>query len=118
MAITSKSLTMDGAGTTVNTLASDVGRGGDIVLRVEQARLSGGATIASLTGSSGPIGGAGGTVTLQGLQGDGGMAESVDLSGLGSGILSDTSGAPRSGDVVVHAKSVSLTDGGCIRPVT
>ena len=45
MAITSKSLTMDGAATTVNAEATDVGRGGDIVVSVQQASLSGGATI-------------------------------------------------------------------------
>ena len=51
VAITSKSLTMEGAATTVKAEATDVGRGGDIVVGVQHASFSGGATIRTLTGS-------------------------------------------------------------------
>ena len=119
VAITSKSLTMDGAAT-VNTSATDVGRGGDIVVAVQHASLSGGATIKTLTTSNEDNAPAGGRVTVQGLQGAGSMADSVVLSGLGSGIISDAQGADtvRAGDVAVHAKTVSLTDGAVIQTGT
>ena len=46
------------------------------------------------------------------------MADSVALSGFGSGIISRTSGTARSGDVTVYAKTVSLTDGAVIQTGT
>ena len=118
VAIMSKTLMMDGAGTTVNTTASDVGHGGDIVLSVGQARLSRGATIITQTNSADLNALEGGTVTVQGWQGVGSKADSVALSGFGSGIVSDTLGVGRSGDVAVHAKTVSLTDGAVIQAGT
>jgi filamentous hemagglutinin family protein len=118
VAITSKSLTMDGLTTTVNASANDVGRGGDIVARVLQASLSGGATIITQNFTADPNAQAVGTVTVQGLQGAGSMADSVDLSGIGSGIVSDTFGQARAGDVAVHAKTVSLTNGAVIQAGT
>ena len=120
VAITTKSLTMEGAATTVNATANDVGRGGDIVVSVQHASLLGGATIKTLTNSNEDNAPAGGRVTVQGLQGAGSMADSVVLSGLGSGIISDAQGADtvRAGDVAVHAKTVSLTDGAVIQTGT
>ena len=117
VAIMSKSLTMDGAATTINALTTDVGRGGDIVVSVQHASLSGGATIITQTASGDPNAPAGASVTLQGLQGAGSMADSVALSGLDSGIVSESSGAGtvRAGDVAVHAKTVSLRDGAVIQ---
>ena len=87
VAIMSKSLMMDGAGTTVITTASDVGHGGEIVLSVGQASLSGGATIITQTNSTDPNAVGGGTVTVQGWQGAGSKADSVALSGFDSGIV-------------------------------
>jgi large exoprotein involved in heme utilization and adhesion len=113
VAITTKSLMMEG-GSSVSTTAGDVGRGGDIVLGVRHARLSGGAIITTQTFSSDVNPVEGGTVTLQGWQGSGSMADSVILSGPGTGIISDTLGTGRSGDVAVHAKTVSLTNGAVI----
>ena len=46
------------------------------------------------------------------------MADSVALSGSGSGIVSDTNGTARSGDVAVHAKTVILTEGAVIQTGT
>ena len=71
-----------------------------------------------ITGSADPNAPAAATVTVQGLSGEGSMADSVDLSGSGSGIVSDTIGAARSGDVAVHAKTVILTDGAVIQTGT
>ncbi len=44
----------------------------------------------------------------------GSKADSVDLSG-GTGIVSGTIGKGRSGDVTMHAKTVSLMDGAVIK---
>ena len=118
VAITSKSLTMEGAATTINASTTDVGRGGDIVVSVQHASLSGGATIKTLTNSFDDNAPAGGSVTVQGLSGEGSMADSVALSGIGSGIVADTQGGVSSGDVTVHAKTVSLTDGAVIQAGT
>ena len=43
------------------------------------------------------------------------MADSVALSGSGSGIFSDTQGTARSGDVALYAKTVILTEGAVIQ---
>ncbi|UVT21379.1 MAG: filamentous hemagglutinin N-terminal domain-containing protein [Nitrospira sp.] len=116
--ILSKALTMDGAATTVNAQATDVGRGGDIVVSVQHATLSSGATILTSTGSADPNAPAAATVKVQGLSGAGSMADSVDLSGSNSGIVSDTIGTARSGDVAVHAKTVILREGAVIQTGT
>ena len=120
VAITSKSLTMEGAATTVKSETTGVGRGGDIVVNVQHASLSGGATIKTLTFSNEDNAPAGGSVTVQGLQGAGSMADSVALSGLGSGIVSDAQGAGTisAGDVTVHAKTIRLADGAVIQSGT
>ncbi|MGQ0557086.1 MAG: two-partner secretion domain-containing protein [Nitrospiraceae bacterium] len=120
VAITSKSLTMEGAATTVKSETTGVGRGGDIVVNVQHASLSGGATIKTLTFSNEDNAPAGGSVTVQGLQEAGSMADSVALSGLGSGIVSDAQGAGTisAGDVTVHAKTIRLADGAVIQAGT
>ena len=116
VAITSKSLTMDGAATTVLSEAFGVGLGGEIVVNVQQASLSGGARIKTQTSLSdvpdvppGPM------LTVQGLLGKGSMADSIVLSGFGSGIVSDSVGAGHAGDVTVHAKTINMTDGAVIQ---
>jgi filamentous hemagglutinin family protein len=116
--IMSTSLTMDGAATTVKAESADVGRGGDIVVGIQHAKLSSGASIRTITGSADPNAPAAATVTVQGLGDQGSMAESVDLSGLGSGIVSETNGGARSGDVAVHAKTVILTEEAVIQTGT
>lgn len=114
VAITSKSLTMDGVDTTISASTIDVGHGGDVVVSVQQASLSGGAIIKTQTSSAQ----AGPTLTLQGLQGAGKMADSVVVSGLGSGIISESSGTGRAGDIAVHAMTVSLADEAVIQAGT
>ena len=116
VAITSKSLTMDGAATTVLSKAFGVGLGGEIVVNVQQARLSGGARIKTLTSLSDvPDVPPGPTLTVQGLSGGGSRADSVVLSGSDSGIVSDSEGAGHAGDVAVHAKTINMTDGAVIQ---
>ena len=121
VAITAKSLRMEGDLTTVNTESIAEGRGGNIVVRVQQARLSDGATIKTLTGSADPNAPAAATVKVQGLGEP--KAVSVALSGVGSsgfgsGIVSETTGSARSGNVTVQSKTVSLTDGAVIQTGT
>ena len=118
LSITSRSLTMDGAATTINSSANDVGRGGDIVLNVQQASLSGGATITTLTVSADVNAQPGPSLTVQGLQGAGSRADSVVLSGSGSGIVSDSSGIGRAGEIAVHANTINLTEGAVIQAGT
>jgi filamentous hemagglutinin family protein len=113
--IASKWLTLDGAGTKINSEVFDVGSAGDIVVSVKQASLSGGAIITSQSFSVQ----AGSPLTVQGLQGMGSRADSVILSGPGSGIISDsTGGTTRAGDVAVHAKSLTMADGAVIQAGT
>lgn len=118
VAITSKSLTMEGAATTVKSETTDVGRGGDIVVSVRHANLSGGARIFAQTNNADINAQPGPTLTVQGLQGAGSMADSVSLSGVSSGIVSDSFGAARAGDVAVHAKTISLADSAVIQAGT
>ncbi len=118
MAITAKSLTMDGAATYFASTTNGVGLPGDIVVGVQHATLSGGATITTLSGSADSNASAAARVTVQGLGDPENMADSVALSGLGSGIVSDTQGQASAGDVAVHAKTLSLTDGAVIQAGT
>ena len=117
VAITSKSLTMDGPGTTIKAEATDVGRAGNLVVSVQEASLSGGAIITASQAFNADLDTQPG-LTVQGLEGAGSMAESVVLSGLGSGIISDSSGTARAGDIAVQAKTVSLEDGAVIQAGT
>ncbi|MGH8524345.1 MAG: hypothetical protein ACREXY_09040, partial [Gammaproteobacteria bacterium] len=121
LSIAAKSLRLDGTDlngipTTINSSAFGFGHGGSMVVSVGEASLSGGATITSKSSVDlppdhpDPTAGAGGSVTVQGLNGDGSKADSLDLAGFGSGIISDAIGNARPGDVAVHAKTVSLTD--------
>ncbi|BFU95961.1 MAG: protein of unknown function [Nitrospira sp.] len=117
--ITSNSLKMDGSSTLIKSSANDVGSGGNIELNVQHANLSGGATIQAFTGSGELNAQPGPTLTIHGVQA-GSKAESVVLSGSGSGLISDSFGTitARAGDVAVHAKTISLTDGAVIRAGT
>jgi len=116
--ITAKSLTMDGATTIVNAIAQGTGHGGNIVVGVKEAHLNHGATITTLSVSGDSTAQTVSTVTVQGLQGAGSMADSVELSGPGSGIGSDTQGNVQAGVVEVRAKTISLTDGAVIQSGT
>ena len=92
----------------------DTGRGGDIVVAVQRLRVVGSAAITSNTSSPDQGAAAGGTVTVQGLEGPGSKAGSVVLSGQdNTGITSDSiSGVP--GDLTVHAGTLTVTNGAVI----
>lgn len=111
--VAATSLTSDGA-STLNSRTDGIGRGGDIVVNVEQASFSEGAAIVSRTAAVG----AGGKITVQGLDGDGSKADALFLAGFPSRILSESEGSGRPGDIVLHAKTVSLTDRAAIEAGT
>jgi filamentous hemagglutinin family protein len=121
LSIAAKSLRLDGfdlngTSTTINSTASGFGHGGSMVVSVGEASLSGGATITSRSfvdlppDHPDPTAGAGGSVTVQGPNGDGSKADSLHLAGFGSGIISDAVGNAPPGDIAVHARTVSLMD--------
>jgi len=118
VAITAMSLTMDEAPTTIMSSTTGVGLGGDIVVSVQHASLSGGAIITTLNESADSQALVAATVTVQGLGDPGNMADSVDFSGNGSGIVSDALGTGRAGDVTVLAKTISMTDEAVIQAGT
>ena len=124
ISITAKSLDLSGHDTngvasTINSSTFGNGLGGNVVLGVQQQlRLTGGATITSHTDSVDPLAGAGGMVTVQGLEGSGSKADSVFLSGSRSGIVSETFGSAPPGNIAVYAKTVNLTDGAVIQAGT
>ena len=90
------------------------GRGGDIVVAIQRLSILGGASIASSAVNSTEGAAAdGGTVTVRGLDGSGSKAGSVLLSGLTSGIVSDSFfGVP--GDITVNAGTLTVTNGAAI----
>lgn len=118
ISLTSKTLQMDGTGTTINTLATDLGRGGNLVMNVLQASLTGEATITGVTQVSDPNAQPGPSLTIQGLQGAGSRADSIVLSGSGSGIKSESAGLARAGDIAMHTKSLTMTNEAAIKVVT
>jgi len=114
VSIAATSLNLLDEASTISSNTFGFGLGGDIVVSVQQTSLSGGATIASRTVLIDPAAGAGGRVTVQGLDGDGSKADSLNFAGFRSGIISEAFGSGSPGDIEVHAKTVSLTDGGVI----
>ena len=84
------------------------GRGGDIVVAVQRLSVVGGASMTSSTTSFNEGAAAGGTVTVQGLEGPGSKAGSVLLSGV-AGIVSESAlGLP--GDLTVNAGTLTITN--------
>ncbi len=115
VSIAATSLNIDEA-STINSGTFGIGRGGDIVVAVQDASVSGGATIASNTAFGTPAAGQaeGGNIILQGLDGDGSKADSLTLKDFRSGITTDSFGLGLPGEIEVHAKTVSLTEGAVI----
>jgi len=114
VAITSESVKMDGVAN-IFTATFGTGLGGDIVVTVREADLSDAANITSFTDLLDTGAGASGTITVQGLKGDGIQADSLTLAGPGTGMFSSSSGAGSLGEIVVHAKTVSLKDAAAIQ---
>jgi large exoprotein involved in heme utilization and adhesion len=101
---------------TINSFTFGTGGGGDIVLSVQRASFSEGATIASDTflGDAAAGQAEGANIIVQGLDGDGSKADSLTLKDFRSGMIIDSHGSGRSGAIEVHAKTVSLTEGAVI----
>jgi filamentous hemagglutinin family protein len=123
ISIMAKSLDLSGRDTndvasTINSSTFGTGLGGNVLLAVQQLRLTDSATIISHSDFTDPLATAGGTVTVQGLEGAGSKADSLTLVGKGSGIVSETFGQARLGDIAVHAKVVSMTEGAVIKAGT
>jgi len=118
ISLIAKTLQMDGTGTIISTIANDAGRGGDIVASVQQASLTGGATILTQTVVADPNAQPGPSLAIQGLQGAGSKADSIVLSGSGSGIKSESTGLARAGNIAMHTKSLAMTNGAAIEVVT
>ena len=89
------------------------GRGGNIVLNVQQLRVGGGATITARTDSNADKAAVGGTTTVQGLAGAGSKARSVLLTGQGTAIVSD-SVVGQGSEVAINAGTLTITDGATI----
>ena len=109
ISIAAKSLDLSGHDT--NDVASSINSstvgnanlGGNVLLAVQQLRLTDGATVTNNI--------PGGTVTVQGLEGAGSKADSIFLSGPKSGIIFSVFGdVARLSDITLHAKTVSLAD--------
>jgi len=99
-----------GGGSSISSSTAGTGNGGGILVEVQKLRVVDDATISSSTTSENLIPAAGGTIIVQGLTGSGSMASSVLLSGLNTGIFSDSSFG-LSGNVTVNAKTLTITDG-------
>ncbi len=103
----------------INTSSDGAGRAGNILIETPTLSLSdGGRIVASTFG-----GGAGGTVTVQGPQGTGSMANSFLASGQSSegavsGIFTDTQGTGSGGSISINASAVTLQNGGALSAVT
>jgi large exoprotein involved in heme utilization and adhesion len=101
-----------GEASIISSSTTGTGHGGDILVEVQKLSVVD-ATISSSTTSENLIPAAGGTVTVQGLTGSGSMASSVLLSGLNTGIFSDSL-LGLSGNVTVNAETLTITDGAVI----
>ena len=103
----------------INTSSAGVGRAGDILIQTPSLSLTdGGRIVASTIG-----GGTGGTVTVQGPQGAGSMANSFLASGRSSegaisGIFTDTQATGAGGNIFVNANIVTLSNGGTLSAKT
>ncbi len=109
--ITGSKVSLSGPGTKVLSETAAQGNGGPITIRANQVSITDGAVVsASSTGS-----GAAGTVTIEGTASP---AESIVISGSGSGVFTTTSGTGAGGDMFLHANSVTLQNGGTLSAKT
>jgi len=104
ISIRATSLDLDEFSNIISSTGVGTGLGGDIVVSVQKASLSGQATITSSSSGAG----AGGSVTVQGLDGVKTKAASLTLEDPGSSIISTAFGTGQLGDIEVHAETVSL----------
>jgi len=86
------------------------GRGGDIVLNVQELHVAGGATITTGTDVPADKAAASGTITVQGLTGPGSKAGSVLLTGQGTAIASNSNFGQAS-EMTINAGTLTITNG-------
>ncbi|BFU96557.1 MAG: protein of unknown function [Nitrospira sp.] len=104
--------TADGNPSGVFATSSAGGSGGNITLLAgNSVTISEGAQVSAST--SGP--GNAGSITIEGLASP---AQSVLITGAGSGIFTDTQAAGAGGNIFVNADSVTLSDGGTLSATT
>ncbi|WP_187299205.1 beta strand repeat-containing protein [Nitrospira moscoviensis] len=89
----------------------NAGDAGDILIKADGITISGGATITAASTGTGKAG----TLTIQGTQSP---AQSLLVTGSGSGLFSNTSGTGTGGNILVVADDVELTNGGTLSAKT
>ena len=121
--VKAQNLTMDGGDTakteiTANAQAGSAGDAGNINIEANNLTLTGGAQIATNTFGAGK----GGTITISGLE----VLEQrvllnsttpqmlISISGNDSGVFSNTSGENVGGDIDLHARQITLSNGASI----
>lgn len=113
----SDSVTVSGGLITTSTGTS--GLGGTITINTGTLNLTDGGQLTSSSTLSAPAG----TVTVQGVRGQGSMANSVTISGTGefgnaSGIFTNTEGSGSGGNTSVNAGSITLQNSGMLSAQT
>lgn len=111
------SVTVSGGLITTSTGTS--GRGGTITISTGTLNLTDGGQLTSRSSLSAPAG----AVTIQGVQGQGSMANSMVISGKGefgntSGIFTNTEGTGSGGAIDLSARSLTIQNGGTISAET
>ena len=106
ISITSSSLAiLDGARVEANSFSA--GRGGDVVLNISNLTMSGGAQIKT---SSQPF-----FLSSEVPRGAGDIhvtaTDTISLTGTGTGLFSETTGAGTAGTIAMHANAVTLSNG-------
>ncbi|MEW6245594.1 MAG: filamentous hemagglutinin N-terminal domain-containing protein [Nitrospirota bacterium] len=96
---------------TISSKTTGSGNAGNILVKTDTFSMTGGATITAESTGSGQAG----TVTIQGLDSP---AESILISGAGSGVFTTTSGTGAGGDIFLNANSVTLQNGGTLSAAT
>jgi filamentous hemagglutinin family protein len=103
----------DGATISSRTTGQMPGAGdaGTILVKADDITISGGATITAASTGTGNAG----TVTIQGTHSP---AQSLLITGAGSGVFTTTSGTGTGGDILALSDSVLLTNGGTLSAAT
>ena len=112
--ITMTAPTVTVAGGSVTAETAGAGQAGSIVVNGNTIGVSGGAELSS--SSTGNATGAAGTVTLQGLAGNGALAQSVTLNN--GKLLTSATGSGAGGDILVRAPAITLTNNASISATT
>jgi filamentous hemagglutinin family protein len=110
-------------GAVLSTQTANTGSGGPLSIIADTVQITNGAQITSrsvladdpFTGQPLTTSGAGGTISIQGLNGS---ARSVLIDGSNSGIFTNTDGTGSAGNMNISAQSLSVQNGGTISAET